>query len=97
MTFRKLFLLAPVALITACGSKAACEDYIAAAEACYNDASDSGVTVSGLDASVCESDAAQEVDASVYNCYTEAYEGGDCGTTDGILAIATALADCDAA
>lgn len=96
MTFRKLFLLAPVALITACGSKAACEDYIAAAEACYSDAGDSGVTVTGLDAGVCETDAAAEVEASVYNCYTEAYESGDCATLEGITAIASALTDCDA-
>lgn len=95
MSFRKLILLAPLALITACGSKAACEDYFEAAEACYAElGGDTGVTVTlDLDG-YCDTDAAAEIDKADFTCAADAYNDADCATLEGITAATTAVAAC---
>jgi hypothetical protein len=96
MNMRKLFLLAPLALVTACGSQAACEDFVAALDSCtaeaLGDLGDSATT--GTD-DICESDDAAETSSSEFKCGTAAIEGGDCSTLEGLTAISVAVADCE--
>jgi hypothetical protein len=96
MSFRKLVLLAPLALITACGSKGACEDFVEALNACTNEAlgdlGDSGTAVS---ADECETDDAAETSAAEFDCATAAIEDGDCSTIEGLTAVMVEVEACD--
>ena len=96
MSFRKLFLLAPLALITACGSKAACEDFVDALNSCTNEAlGDLGDSGTAVDSSECDSDDAAETSASEFDCGTAAIEDGDCSTIEGLTAVTLAISECD--
>lgn len=96
MNMRKLFLLAPLALVTACGSQAACEDFVAALDSCTAEAlGDLGDSATATDDAICESDDAAETSASEFKCGTEAIEGGDCSTIEGLTAVSVAVGECE--
>ena len=94
MTFNRFAVLASLVLATACSSKAACEDYVAALGTCASEAAggDTGFTVDSD--GVCDTDAAAEYKKADYNCATDALEGGDCATPEGYLAAVAEAAAC---
>jgi len=74
--------------LAACGGEGACENYVDAATACFEDA---GATVPGDIAGACDN--APNDSADLFNCYADAYDSNTCDL-DGAADLAQDLADC---
>lgn len=96
----KILALAVGLVLTACGGASvadSCKAYFDAYDAC---ATESGGT-STVDATFCDAYADYAGDATVqselFDCWAAAFTDGDCSTTEGFAAAATASAECSAA
>jgi hypothetical protein len=90
--------------LAGCGGgdpEASCNAYIAAYSACAAEAYGDDSGTYDLPDSTCDaysglSGGAAGDAADLLDCYTDAYNSGDCSTTDGITAITTGLSSCAA-
>lgn len=85
----------PLALALACGTDGvqACEDYVAASDACnqaYADANPDGFAFENQ----VDCDAADALGGDYYQCLADAVEAADCTTQDGYDSINDAVLDC---
>lgn len=97
---RSLLLLAPL-FLAACGAdvEAACTNYFDAYDACateYADANGIDPATVVPDDSICDAyaGATDQESADLLNCYAEAYNNGDCSTSDGWTAVSTEITAC---
>jgi hypothetical protein len=97
---RMFFLAAPLFLV-ACGDlSGACEDYVAAANTCNDEYVEAaGGTATPVSDSFCDAydGVKDQASADYLQCLTDAYNNGDCSTTEGYTAVATELGSCTAA
>ncbi len=95
---RNLMIFAPLLALFACGGAdpaQACEDYLAAVETCYADATvemgDMSAACAGQDELTGD---AASASADIFNCYADAYSAGDCTTAEGITAVSDEMTAC---
>ncbi len=68
-----------------------CPPHVEALEACYARA-EVAVPEGNTEAELCADDVL--LGGSIYPCFTEAWEAGECGTEQGIVALGVALERC---